>query len=106
MKAVVLHEYGGPEKLIFEDNVPEPQIGGGTVLIQAAAGDQFTRGAQELAERARRYGVPAIVELYPVNSHDFQSFWSFLPEATDALRQAGQFIRDCGGAAASTTPDR
>jgi NADPH:quinone reductase-like Zn-dependent oxidoreductase len=37
MKAVVLHEYGGPEKLRFEDNVPEPQIGGGTVLIEAAA---------------------------------------------------------------------
>jgi NADPH:quinone reductase-like Zn-dependent oxidoreductase len=37
MKAVVLHEYGGPEKLRFEDNVLEPQISGGTVLIAAAA---------------------------------------------------------------------
>src|SRR6201986_3275546 len=37
MKAVVLHEYGGPEKLGFEDNVPEPQLSGGTVLIAAAA---------------------------------------------------------------------
>src|SRR3984957_18853114 len=37
MKAVVLHEYGGPEKLKFENNVPEPQIGGRTVLIAAAA---------------------------------------------------------------------
>src|ERR1700734_1788208 len=37
MKAVVLHEYGGPEKLKFEDNVPEPQISGATVLISAAA---------------------------------------------------------------------
>ena len=37
MRAVVLHEYGGPEKLKFEDNVPEPQIGGDTVLIAAAA---------------------------------------------------------------------
>ena len=37
MKAVVLHEYGGPEKLRFEDNVPEPQISGDTVLIEAAA---------------------------------------------------------------------
>src|SRR5580704_17504197 len=37
MKAVVLHEYGGPENLKFEDNVPEPQIGGATVLISAAA---------------------------------------------------------------------
>ena len=37
MKAVVLHEYGGPEKLTFEDNVPEPQVSGDTVLIAAAA---------------------------------------------------------------------
>ena len=37
MKAVVLHEYGGPEKLKFEDNVPDPQINGDTVLIAAAA---------------------------------------------------------------------
>jgi NADPH:quinone reductase-like Zn-dependent oxidoreductase len=37
MKAVVLHQYGDPEKLRFEDNVPEPQISGGTVLIEAAA---------------------------------------------------------------------
>src|ERR1700692_1884110 len=37
MRAVVLHEYGGPEKLKFENNVPEPQISGGSVLIAAAA---------------------------------------------------------------------
>jgi D-arabinose 1-dehydrogenase-like Zn-dependent alcohol dehydrogenase len=37
MRAVVLHEYGGHEKLKFENNVPEPQISGGTVLIAAAA---------------------------------------------------------------------
>jgi NADPH:quinone reductase-like Zn-dependent oxidoreductase len=37
MRAVVLHEYGGPEKLKFEDNVPDPQISGGTVLIAAEA---------------------------------------------------------------------
>ena len=37
MKAVVLHEYGGPEKLKFEDHVPDPQVSGDTVLIAAAA---------------------------------------------------------------------
>jgi NADPH:quinone reductase-like Zn-dependent oxidoreductase len=37
MKAVVLHEYGGPENLKFEDNVLEPQVSGSTVLIAAAA---------------------------------------------------------------------
>lgn len=37
MRAVVLREYGGPEKLKFEDHVPEPQMSGNTVLIAAAA---------------------------------------------------------------------
>jgi NADPH:quinone reductase-like Zn-dependent oxidoreductase len=37
MKAVVLHEYGGPEKLKYEENVPDPQISGHAVLIAAAA---------------------------------------------------------------------
>jgi NADPH:quinone reductase-like Zn-dependent oxidoreductase len=37
MKAVVLHEYGGPEELVFEEHVAEPQVSGNTVLIEAAA---------------------------------------------------------------------
>jgi NADPH:quinone reductase-like Zn-dependent oxidoreductase len=37
MRAVLLREYGGPEKLKCEDNVPSPQISGSTVLIVAAA---------------------------------------------------------------------
>jgi NADPH:quinone reductase-like Zn-dependent oxidoreductase len=37
MRAVVLHEYGGPEKLKFEANFPEPQMSGHTVLIATAA---------------------------------------------------------------------
>jgi NADPH:quinone reductase-like Zn-dependent oxidoreductase len=37
MKAVVLNEYGGPENLIFEEDVPDPLTGGNTVLIAAAA---------------------------------------------------------------------
>jgi NADPH:quinone reductase-like Zn-dependent oxidoreductase len=37
MRAVVLHEYGGPENLKFEDGVLDPQISGSTVLIAAAA---------------------------------------------------------------------
>src|SRR5271155_386588 len=37
MKAVVLHEYGGPEKLKLEDGVPDPQISGDTVLVAATA---------------------------------------------------------------------
>ncbi|HEY1805533.1 MAG TPA: NADP-dependent oxidoreductase [Terracidiphilus sp.] len=37
MKAIVLHEYGGPEKLKLEENVAEPLTGGNTVLIATTA---------------------------------------------------------------------
>jgi NADPH:quinone reductase-like Zn-dependent oxidoreductase len=37
MKAIRIHQYGGPEQLRFEDGVPEPQVSGDTVLIEAAA---------------------------------------------------------------------
>ena len=72
------------------------------ILIQVAADDQFARGAHELAARAHHYGVRTTVKDYPVNSHNFQSFWSFLPEATHALRDAGQFIHACSDAASAT----
>jgi NADPH:quinone reductase-like Zn-dependent oxidoreductase len=37
MKAVRLYEYGGPENLKFETDVPEPTLGADFVLIEAAA---------------------------------------------------------------------
>jgi NADPH:quinone reductase-like Zn-dependent oxidoreductase len=36
MKAVVLHEYGGPDKLVYED-FPDPVAGEGQVLVRVAA---------------------------------------------------------------------
>ena len=36
MKAVVLHEYGGPDKLKYED-VPDPVAGEGEVLVRLSA---------------------------------------------------------------------
>jgi NADPH:quinone reductase-like Zn-dependent oxidoreductase len=37
MKAVRMYEYGGPEQLKLEDGVPDPQVTGDTLLIEAAA---------------------------------------------------------------------
>jgi NADPH:quinone reductase-like Zn-dependent oxidoreductase len=37
MKAVRLYEYGGPETLKFETDVPEPALGADSVLIEAVA---------------------------------------------------------------------
>jgi hypothetical protein len=32
------------------------------------------------------------LELFPRDVHVFHVFWSFLPEAADALAQAGEFL--------------
>jgi acetyl esterase/lipase len=64
------------------------------LLVQAATGDRARPEAQALAARAREHGVDARLELYPGDAHVFHVFWSFLPEAADALAQAGAFIRD------------
>jgi NADPH:quinone reductase-like Zn-dependent oxidoreductase len=37
MKAVRLYEYGGPEKLIFDTDVPPPVVDDDSVLVEAAA---------------------------------------------------------------------
>ncbi|MGH3151796.1 MAG: alpha/beta hydrolase fold domain-containing protein [Streptosporangiaceae bacterium] len=64
------------------------------LLIQAATGDPLLDEARQLADHAADCGVDARFELFSVDTHDFHIFWSFLPEAAQALRQAGQFARD------------
>jgi acetyl esterase/lipase len=67
------------------------------MLIQAATGDLQREDAHQLTERARAHGVDARLELYPVDTHAFQVFWSFLPEAMEGLAQAGSFARAVRG---------
>jgi len=64
------------------------------MLVQAATGDPLLGEARELTEHAQDCGVDARFELFPVDTHDFHIFWSFLPEAAQALQQAGRFVRD------------
>jgi acetyl esterase/lipase len=63
------------------------------MLIQAATGDAWLADAKAVASRARDHGVDVRLELYPVDAHAFHLFWSFLPEAADAIEAAGSFIR-------------
>ena len=64
------------------------------LLAQSATGDFVSREAQLLVERAVAHGVDARFEVYPADTHVFHVFWSFLPEAADALQSAGAFIRE------------
>lgn len=72
------------------------------ILVQAATGDACVADAELLAARAQAQGVDVRLELYPVQAHAFQLFWSFLPEAADAFEAAGEFIREL--AATPLTP--
>jgi acetyl esterase/lipase len=64
------------------------------LLIQCASGDRARPEATQLADRARDHGVEVRLELYSSDAHVFHVFWSFLPEAVDALAQAGEFVRE------------
>ncbi len=63
------------------------------MLIQAAAGDEGLPDAERLSGHARSQGVDVRLEIYPVAAQSFHLYWSFLPEAADALAQAGDFVR-------------
>ncbi len=69
------------------------------MLIQAATGDARLADAKALASQAQDHAVDARLELFPVEAHAFQLFWSFLPEAADAMEAAGEFIQEVGGQA-------
>jgi epsilon-lactone hydrolase len=73
------------------------------MLVQAATGDPVLNDATRLVDRAVEHGVDARFELFAVDTHDFHIFWSFLPEAASAMRQAGRFARETrlGSAGAS-----
>jgi len=63
------------------------------LLIQPATDDPYCPESQALATRAREHGAHARLELYQVATHVSQVFWSFLPEATEALESAGRFVQ-------------
>jgi len=76
------------------------------MLIQAGTGDLAVGEARRLTAHATEHGVDARLELYPVSTHVFHLFWSFLPEAVDAFENIARFVRATGGAAqADNTAD-
>ncbi|TDC48790.1 LysR family transcriptional regulator [Jiangella ureilytica] len=62
------------------------------LLVQAATGEPALPECRALVDRATAAGVDARLELYPVSTHVFHLYWSFLPEAAEALERAAEFI--------------
>jgi acetyl esterase/lipase len=64
------------------------------LLIQSASGDSVFQEANLLAKRAASQGVAVTNSIFPVPTHDFHVFWTFVPEASAALAGLGAFLRD------------
>jgi acetyl esterase/lipase len=75
------------------DPLHTPLDGLPPLLVHAASGDAVLQEAQLLAQHATRCGVEASITVYPVPTHDFHIFWSFLPEARNAIDEIGRFVR-------------
>jgi epsilon-lactone hydrolase len=63
------------------------------LCIQAGTGDDLLVDARRIADHARCHGVAVELQLYPVDTHIFQIFWSFLAQAADAVHKAGVFAK-------------
>ncbi len=72
------------------------------ILVQSATGDPVGDDMHRLVERAEKYGVEVVAELYPADTHVFQLFWSFLPEAQQAMTRIGEFTAQIRTAAPSS----
>ena len=72
------------------------------ILIHAGSGDTVLQENQLLAKHGKECGVDARIRIYPVPTHAFHVFWTFLPEAMHALGEIGQFIHDVTATPADT----
>jgi monoterpene epsilon-lactone hydrolase len=64
------------------------------LLVQCGTEDRARSEAEAIVNRALDHGVDARLDLYPTDAHVFHVFWSFLPEAAQALAAAGNFVRE------------
>ncbi|MEV0288763.1 MULTISPECIES: alpha/beta hydrolase fold domain-containing protein [unclassified Kribbella] len=69
------------------------------LLVQSATGDPVGDDMRRLIEQAEKSGVDVVAELYPADTHVFQLFWSFLPEAQQAMTRIGEFAASIRGSA-------
>ncbi|MEV6608504.1 alpha/beta hydrolase fold domain-containing protein [Kutzneria sp. NPDC051319] len=72
------------------------------LLVQSGTHDMVLRETRRFVDHAAAHGVDVRLDLYPVGTHVFHLFWSFLPEAATALEQIGHFLRN---PAADTTAE-
>jgi len=94
-----VHEFGGPIAALHQAAATYAAVGDGDLtgsaplLVQYAVDDPRRADAEAVIELARSCGVHVRADSYRTGVHDFQLFWTFLPEAADAMRSAAQFVQ-------------
>ncbi|MFJ7217692.1 alpha/beta hydrolase fold domain-containing protein [Amycolatopsis sp. NPDC098790] len=75
-------------------NVFEADLSGlPPLLVQSGTSDTVLHETRRFVDYAAEHGVDVRFDLYPVGTHVFHLFWSFLPEAAAALEQVAEFVR-------------
>ena len=67
------------------------------LLVQVGTAEVLLDDSIRLADRAKEAGVDVTLEVWDDMPHVWQAFASFLPEATEALEQCGQFVKKHAG---------
>jgi epsilon-lactone hydrolase len=62
------------------------------LLIQVSSSEVLLDDSRRVADRAQQVGVETILQVWPNLPHGWQVFAPILPEARDALHEAGAFI--------------
>ncbi|MEV6639098.1 alpha/beta hydrolase fold domain-containing protein [Amycolatopsis sp. NPDC051371] len=84
------HPAGDPLLNVFEADLSSlPPL-----LVQSGTADMVLHETRRFVDRAAEHGVDVRLDLYPVGTHVFHLFWSFLPEAAAALEQIAEFLRE------------
>ena len=94
------HPHTDPLLNVFEADL----TGLPPMLVQSGTGDMVLQETRRFVDHATEQGVDVRLDLYPVGTHVFHLFWSFLPEATEALEQVNRFLRTTRSAADGDEP--
>lgn len=76
------------------------------VLIQMGSREILRPDAEVMADRLAAAGVPTQLQIWKGQVHVFQAAASWVPEAAQAMREVGRFVRDPGQSAGSSRTAR
>ena len=63
------------------------------MLVEASRIEVLWDDAAQFVEKARAAGVEVKLDIFPGMQHVFQAYAGNLPEATEAIRRIGEYLR-------------